>query len=77
MKLTEPRKRALAVLLKQELKNPHVKVRWSNRTSSDSPRTVYWLVADWLVAEGLARDAGPYQLVLTDRGRELAEEVER
>lgn len=75
MKLTEPRKRGLLVLLAQEQSNPHVKVRSSNRTSPGSPRTVYWQVAGWLVDSGLAERADRYseELVLTDRGRAIAE----
>lgn len=74
-RLTEPRRRGLLVLLAQEQTNPHVKVRSSNRTSQDSPRTVSRQVAIWLTAEGLASSPGAYQLELTDRGRELAEGV--
>lgn len=78
-KLTEPRRRALLVLLHAERNGGPKRgqlVRYSN-TTNRRDRRVYHQVADWLLAEGLAawRDGLYSDLVLTDSGRELAEGV--
>lgn len=77
MKLTEARRRALAVLAHAERRGGASRgqiVRYSN-TTSQSPLTVYHQVAGWLLQEGLVewRDGIYSDLILTERGRELAE----
>lgn len=69
LKLTDARKRALAVLLAAESDGQDA-VRVSNKTNA---RCIYWQSADWLAKQGLAVvfDVGAW-VRFTDAGRTLA-----
>jgi hypothetical protein len=70
MRLSEPRRRALAALRAWD--GEHGACRVSNVTDVDAGY-VYWQTARWLVDHGLARPSGPDHIALTAAGRDLAD----
>lgn len=70
--LTEPRRRALAVLHAADNGGPVA--RESNRTDLDR-RLVYWQTLRWLDDVGLVTLSLGGRITLTDLGRQVAAEV--
>jgi hypothetical protein len=67
--LTPPRKRALSILLDTALHDPHP-LRISNQMTSEL--SIYWQVAEWLIANGLAERVAHDYIQLTAAGRDVA-----